>query len=386
MKGYKFRLEPNETQKKQIQETLDSARFVYNRFLDLNVYAYQTEGIHLSYVMMSSLLTVLKQDPEYPWLKQADSVALQTALKDLDEAFQNFFAGRAKHPKFKTKKRAYKSAYRTRNQYGCIRIIDKHHVQLPKLGVVRARISRFPHGVIKNATISLTATGKYEVSFCVDEIAVPKRSAGGEIAIDLGLAEFYTDSKGRTVENPHVLAKLSKKLAREQRKLSRMREAAKKAGRHLSDCRNYQKQRIKVAKIHERIVNTRTDFLQKQSTALADENQIIYAEHLNIRGMVKNHKLAKAILDASWSALFQMLEYKTKERNGFLIKVDTFYPSSQICHECGYKNPAVKDLKVRKWICPQCGAVHDRDQNAALNILAEGIRIFNEPQTAVSVV
>ena len=386
MKGYKLRLEPNETQKKQIQETLDSARFVYNRFLDLNEYAYQTEGIHLSYAMMCSLLTDLKLDPEYPWLKQADSMALQTALKDLDEAFQNFFAGRAKYPKFKTKKHAYKSAYRTRNQNNGIQVIDKHHVKLPKLGIVRARISRFPHGVIKNAAISLTATGKYEVSFCVDEISVSKKSAGGEIAIDVGLAEFYTDSKGRIVENPRILAKLSRKLAKEQHRLSRMYEAAKKAGRRLRECRNYQKQRIKVAKIHERIVNTRTDFLQKQSTALADENQIIYAEYLNIRGMVRNHKLAKAIIDVSWSAFFQMLEYKVKERNGFLIKVDTFYPSSQICHECGYKNPGVKDLKVRKWICPQCGAVHDRDQNAARNILAEGIRILNEPKTAISVV
>ena len=332
MRGFKFRLEPNETQKKQIQETLDSARFVYNRFLDLNEYAYQTEGVHLSYAMMCSLLTDLKQDPECPWLKQADSMALQTALKDLDEAFQNFFAGRAKYPKFKKKKRAYKSAYRTRNQNGSIQIIDKRHVKLPKLGVVRARISRFPHGVIKNASISLTAAGKYEVSFCVDEIAVPKKSAGGEIAIDIGLAEFYTDSKGRTVENPHILAKFSKKLAKEQRRLSRMYEAAKKAGRKLSDCKNYQKQRIKVAKIHERIANTRNDFLQKQSTALADENQIIYAEHLNICGMVKNHRLAKAISDAGWSSFFQMLEYKVTERNGFLIKVDTFYPSSQSCH------------------------------------------------------
>ena len=299
MKGYKLRLEPNETQKKQIQETLDSARFVYNRFLDLNEYAYQTEGIHLSYAMMCSLLTDLKLDPEYPWLKQADSMALQTALKDLDEAFQNFFAGRAKYPKFKTKKHAYKSAYRTRNQNNGIQIIDKHHVKLPKLGIIRARISRFPHGVIKNAAISLTATGKYDVSFCVDEISVPKKSAGGEIAIDVGLAEFYTDSQGRIVENPRILAKLSRKLAKEQRRLSRMYEAAKKAGRRLRECRNYQKQRIKVAKIHERIVNTRTDFLQKQSTALADENQFIYAEYLNIRGMVRNHKLAKAISDVS---------------------------------------------------------------------------------------
>ena len=159
------------------------------------------------------------------------SMALQTALKDLDEAFQNFFAGRAKYPKFKTKKRAYKFSYRTRNQNGGIQIIDKHHVKLPKLGIVRARISRFPHGAIRNAVISLTAAGRYEVSFCVDEIAASKKSAGGEIAIDVGLAEFYTDSKGRIAENPHILAKLSRKLAKEQRRLSRMYEAAKKAGK-----------------------------------------------------------------------------------------------------------------------------------------------------------
>lgn len=378
MKGYKYRIYPNSAQAEMIIGTCHSRNFVYNRFLDLHNFAYETERVSLSYQMMNLLLTDLKQDSDCPWLKDADSMALQETLRDLDNAFQNFYEGLSAYPAFKLKRNCSRLSYRTRNQNGSAGIVDQKHVKLPKLGIVKAKVSRFPKGKILNATVSFKSTGKYYVSFCVDEISV-KKSCGHEIGIDVGLSEFYTDSNGRKVDNPRHLKKYSRKLAKEQRSLSRKREAAKKDGRELWKSSNYQKQKIKVARVHEKIRNVRNDFLQKTTTALADENQIICVEHLNIKGMVKNHCLAKAISDVSWSKFFTLLNYKTAERNGYLVKVDTFYPSSQTCSECGAINPKTKDLSVRKWICPSCGAPHDRDFNASINILTEGIRILNEP-------
>lgn len=380
MKGYKYRIYPNSAQAEMIDGICHSRDFVYNRFLDLHNFAYENERISLSYPMMNLLLTELKQDEDCPWLKEADSMALQEALRDLDTAFTNFYKGISSYPVFKLKRNCHKLSYRTRNQKGSVRITDRKHIKLPKIGIVKAKVSRLPKGIILNATVSAEPTGKYFVSLCSDEVSI-KTSKGHEIGIDVGLSEFYTDSNGRRIDNPRHLKKYSKKLAKEQRSLSRKKEAAKKEGRELWQSSNYQKQKVVTARVYEKIRNTRNDFLQKITTALADENQIICAEHLNIKGMVKNHCLAKAISDVSWSKFFTLLSYKTAERNGYLIKVDTFYPSSQTCSECGTINPKIKDLSVRKWICPACGSVHGRDENAAGNILKEGIRMMNEPQT-----
>ena len=356
-KGYKYRIYPNNVQIKQINSTFGCCRFVYNHFLSVRSDAWSESKEHVSYVSTARMLTILKRDPDHVWLNGADSMALQESLRDLDRAFQNFFSKRSGYPKFKSKHNHYQS-YRTRNQSNSIRI-EGDRIILPKLGPVKARISRLFEGRILNATVSKTPTGKYFVSICVEEELMPKPNAGGRIGIDVGLKEFYTDSNGNAMNNPKTLSKYERKLRREQRRLSRRQKGSA----------NRAKQRIKVAAVHEKIYNVRTDFLHKESARLVSENQVIAIESLNVKGMVRNHKLAKSISDASWSRFFTMLEYKGFEHGCEIRRIDTFYPSSQTCSCCGYRNPLVKDLKVRRWTCPHCGARHDRDTNAAVNIL-----------------
>ncbi len=277
----------------------------------------------------------------------------------------------------------YKQSYRTRNQNNSIRI-EGNRLILPKIGKVKIKHSRQIQGRILNATISKTKTNKYFVSLCCEYEEDVKPNGGSRIGIDVGIKEFYTDSNGTVVENPKYLAKYSRKLLKEQKKLSRMikmnidhytsnRVSVYK--KPLSECRNIQKQRHKVAKIHEKISNSRSDFLHKASTTLVKENQIIAVEDLNVKGMVRNHKLAKSINDVSWSEFYRLLEYKAAEYGSIFIKVPRFYASSQTCHVCGYKDISVKDLKIRNWICPVCGTVHGRDHNAAINIKNEALRI-----------
>lgn len=356
-KGYKYRIYPNAVQTEQISRTLGCCRFVYNHFLVLRSEAWKQHHESLSYVATARLLTELKRDPEHLWLASADSMALQESLRNLDRAFQNFFSGRGRYPRFKSK-HSHHQSYRTRNQSDNIRIEDGR-VVLPKLGAVKAKISRLPNGRILNATVSQTPTGKYYVSLCCEEELVPKPNGGGVTGIDVGIKEFYTDSNGNSAADPKALSKYERKLRREQRRLSRKQKGSA----------NRVKQRIKVAAVHEKIYNVRTDFLHKESTRLVSENQVIAIESLNVKGMVRNHRLAKAISDASWSRFFSMLEYKGFEHGCEIRRIDTFYPSSQTCSCCGYKNPLVRSLSVRDWTCPQCGAHHDRDANAATNIL-----------------
>lgn len=383
-RGYKYRIYPNAAQTAQISRSLGCSRFVYNHFLALRKNTWEEQHRNLGYKAASSLLTKLKHDQDHSWLTEADSMALQEALRNLDNAYRNFFEKRAGYPKFR-KKRSSVQTYRTRNQNNCIRI-EGDRILLPKLGMVRAKVSRLSRGHILNATVSRTATGKYFVSLCCEEELVPQPNAGGVIGIDLGIKELYVDSEDHHVPNPRYLAKYEKQLRREQRSLSRMIEANIEGytknrkpvwKKPLAECSNIQKQRIKVARIHEKIYNCRTDNLHKASHRLVSENQVIAIESLNVKGMVRNHHLAKAISDASWSRFVTMLEYKAFEHGCKVEKVPTFYPSSQTCSCCGYRNPKVRDLSVRRWTCPECGVVHDRDHNAAVNIKARGLELLD---------
>ena len=362
--GYKYRIYPTLAQIHLINLIFGCCRFVYNYFLDVRRNMWSTKKISVSYTETSKMLTMLKRDPDYIWLADADSIALQESLRDLDKAYRNFFSKRAGYPKFKSKRNHYQS-YRTRCQNNNIRIEGKYII-LPIIGKVRIKLHRTFEGDIVNATISRTPTGKYYVSLCIKEGLIPKPNGGGENGLDVGVKEFYTDSNGNTVDNPKALKKYERKLRREQHRLSRKKKGS----------RNYEKQRMRVAAVHEKVYNIRTDLLQKESTRLVSENQVIARESLNVKGMMRNRHLSKAIQDASWGRFFEMLEYKAFEYGCDIIKVPAFYPSSQTCSCCGYKNPIVKNLHVRDWTCPECGAYHDRDHNAAINILNKALTLM----------
>ena len=319
-------------------------------------------GQKIGYSQTSAMLTELKRGKDFAFLNVVDSIALQQSLRDLDRGFTNFFQKRAAHPTFKSKHNRHQS-YRTINQGDNIRIVGKY-IKLPKLGLVKIRQS-MEVGKINNVTIEHTPTGKYFVVLNVEFEPQPRPNNGGMIGIDVGIKEFYSDSNGNVVANPKYLEKSMRKLIREQRKLSRKQKGSN----------NRNKQRVKVAKVHEKITNQRNDFLQKQSTMLIRENQTICIEELKIKNMMRNHKLAQHIGSASWSKFFDMLTYKAAWYGNDVVKVPTTYPSSQTCSCCGDKNPLVKKLAVRIWECPNCHAVHKRDTNASINILNKGLQM-----------
>ena len=360
-RGIKFRIYPNREQQKLINQTFGCCRLIYNKGLAMRNDAYEN-GNKIGYSQTSAMLTELKKCEDFAFLKAVDSIALQQSLRDLDRGFVNFFQKRAAHPTFKSKHNRHQS-YRTVNQGDNIRIVGRY-IKLPKLGFVKIRQS-MEAGKINNVTIEHTPTGKYFVVLNVEFEPQPRANNGGLIGIDVGIKEFYSDSNGNAVPNPKYLEKSMRKLVREQRKLSRKQKGSN----------NRNKQRIKVALVHEKITNQRNDFLQKQSTMLVRENQTICIEDLNVKSMIRNHKLAQHIASASWSKFFDMLSYKAAWYGNDIIKVPTKYPSSQTCSCCGYKNPLVKNLAVRVWECPKCHTVHNRDTNASINILNRGLQM-----------
>ena len=360
-KGIKFRIYPNKEQKKLINQTFGCCRFIYNKGLAMRNNSFKN-GEKIGYKQTSSMLTGLKKKEEFIFLKKVDSIALQQSLRDLDRAFKNFFKKRAKYPQFKSKHNNHYS-YRTINQGNKIRIVGKY-IKLPKVGYIKIKQS-MEVGYINNVTVKQTPTGKYFIVINVDFKPELRLNKGSVIGIDVGIKDFYSDSNGNVIKNPKYLEKLIYKLVREQRRLSRKQKNSK----------NRNKQRIKVARVHEKIINQRNDFLQKQSTILISENQTICIEDLNIKRMIRNHKLAKSIISVSWNKFFNMLEYKAAWYGNTIIKVPTMYPSSQICNCCGYKNSLVKNLNIRSWECPQCHIKHNRDVNASINILKKGLSI-----------
>ena len=373
LKAYKVRLYPNDEQQIFFAKSFGCVRFIWNKMLADKAEYYQEHKVELKN-------TPAQYKKEFEWLKEVDSLALANVQQNLRAAFGRFFKDGFGFPKFK--KKGVKDSYTTNNQKGTV-AVTQNTVKLPKIGHINAKFPDKINGLIKSATISRNPSGRYYVSLLVETIvnALPKTQSN--IGIDLGLTDFIVLSDGTKVANPKfliaervTLAKLQDKLARAQKILAKRRDAAKADQRKLSDSRNYQKQKLKVAKVYEKITHTRTDFLHKLSFNIIKNHDVIAIEDLNVKGMVKNRRLAKAISDSSWSTFTTMLTYKAEWYGKEVIKVDRWFPSSKTCSGCGHLlSKAELTLSVRSWDCPSCLQNNDRDINASINILNEGLKL-----------
>lgn len=365
-KSFKFRIYPNVEQKILFVKTFGCVRLVYNYYLDKKIKLYQADKSRFSYTQCSNDMTALKKTEEYIFLSDIDSIALQQSLRHLDDAFKNFFTRpKTGFPKFKSKKN--KKSYTTICTNNNIKITNDY-VQLPKIGPVKMKQHRLiPSDYkLKSVTVSQTPSGKYYASILFEyENQVQEQHLQNFLGLDFSMHELYKDSDGNEPEYPRYYRQAEKRLKREQRKLSLMQKGSK----------NRDKQRRKVAILHEKVANQRKDFLHKQSKKIANSYDCVCIEDLDMKAMSQSLHFGKSVSDNGWGMFVTFLQYKLEEMGKKLVKVDKFFASSQICSCCGYKNPETKNLAVRAWDCPKCGTHHDRDVNAAINIRNEGMRI-----------
>lgn len=371
-KAFKFRIYPTPQQEILIAKPIGCSRFVFNHFLDQWNSAFKETGKGLSYSNCSARLTQLKK--EIDWLREVDSISLQSSLRNLDDSFKRFFKKQNNPPRFKSKKNPVQS-YTTKQNNNNIAIVG-HKVKLPKLGLVKFAKSQEVNGRIISATISRKPTGKYFVSLLAEVVIEKLDKTSSAIGVDVGLKNFAILSDGTVYGNPRYLRGMEKRLIKEQKILSRRMRLALDRKQPLSEAMNYQKQKKKVAQIHERLQNARTDYLHKVSSEIVKNHDVIGIEDLQVCNLLKNRNLSKAISEVSWSAFHTMLKYKAEWYGKQVVVVAKNFASSQLCSACGHQQKDVKHLALRTWECPSCKTQHDRDINAGQNLRDEAIRLL----------